>query len=327
METLRDIGEFEMLKRLFRFLPVPTEAAGQVEVVRGVGDDCAVIRLPGRKTDDSQGGVEWVLTSDPVVEGVHFERDAAPDGIGHKATGRVLSDIAAMGAAPACALVNVVAPAEMAVERLEAVYQSACRTASRYGLTIVGGDVAGGPVLALHVFAIGQAPQGTSVTRAGARPGQEIFVTGELGGSLQGRHLNFVPRVQEGLWLRDRAAAMIDLSDGLATDLRHILEESGVGALLDLDAIPLSEAARAADDKRAPLQHALCDGEDFELLFTVPAERRSELEREWARAFDVKCTRIGRVTKANGVVECRDEDGRTGTLDAQGFAHWVPRKD
>ncbi len=306
MDTLQTIGETALIKRLVGRL-----ATGR-DVVVGPGDDCAVVRA---------GDEDWLLTSDPIIESVHFTAEAEPSQIGHKAVARALSDIAAMGGAPRWAVVDVVAPGDTDVERLEAIYDGMAATAAAHGLSIVGGDVACGPALELHVFAVGSVPRDGAVLRSGTAPGDAIFVTGELGGSRIGtHHLTFEPRLREGQWLREGgwATAMCDISDGLSTDLRHLTEASDVGAELQIDAIPCSEAAMSADD---PVTHALGDGEDFELLLTVPADRENDLLNAWSRELSVACTRIGTVT-ASGQVVGVDAARTHTTLSATGYDHF-----
>jgi thiamine-monophosphate kinase len=308
--TLREVGEVAAIRRLTSTL---SPGAG---VVVGVGDDCAVVRPA------PDAAVDWLLTSDPVVEGVHFDAGTPAEAIGHKAVGRVLSDLAAMGGRPRWALIDVTAPPRTPMARLEGVYVGADRIAAACGLAIVGGDLGRGSVLALHVFAVGQVPAGSALVRSGARPGDRVFVTGELGGSRCGRHLSFEPRLPHGSWLSEGrwATAAIDLSDGLARDIGHVLRASGVGAELDLNAIPVSQAARALCDGRSPIEHALYDGEDFELLFTASADREAELQSEWAARFGLRCTRIGLITGESGVLR------RSGTppsiIPEEGYEHF-----
>lgn len=286
MKTLGEIGERALLERLLPRLP------GRPDLIVPAGDDCAVVRL----------GPKWdgLLKSDAVVEGVHFLADAPAQKIGHKALARVLSDFAAMGAEPQHALVNLVAPAATPVHRIEQVYQGLARLARRWGVSLAGGETVRGPVLELHVFASGRVAHGRAVLRAGAQPGDVIYVTGSLGGSILGRHLNFAPRLREGQWLAARgwATAMIDISDGLATDLRHLAEASGVGAQIEPGRVPVSAAARRLRDGRTPQEHAWCDGEDFELLFTVPARRCGAFEKAWLRVFPLRLSRLGVMTRA-----------------------------
>ncbi len=232
------------------------------------GDDCAVLPLNDSRYD-------LVLTSDPLIEGVHFTKTAAPEQIGHKAVARVLSDFAAMGADPQYLLINLVAPPDQNVRFLKKIYTGIFTLCKSFNTKVVGGDLARGKILEIHVFGVGRVAKGDALLRSGACVEDILYVTGPLGGSLKNnRHLTFTPRISEGKWLRQtgRVSSMIDLSDGLATDLRHILRASGVGANLNSAKIP----------KIGTLEQALFDGEDFELLFTVRAQ---EID-----LFDSQCT-------------------------------------
>ncbi|OGV46895.1 MAG: hypothetical protein A2X46_15855 [Lentisphaerae bacterium GWF2_57_35] len=304
------MGERETIRRLAALLPT------RPDVRMHIGDDVAVV---------SAGEYDFLLTSDAVIEGTHFLADAVPEQIGHKAIGRALSDLAATGGEPLWALIDVVAPPELEAERLERIYQGLAKLSSTYSLAVVGGDLAQGPVLELHVFAVGRVPAGQAVLRSGAKAGDAIYVTGQLGGSIQGKHLTFEPRVKEGQWLRQNqwATAMIDLSDGLATDLNHILEMSCVGAELAMETIPISDAAKISPSQQTPLEHALYDGEDFELLFTVADERRLAFEEAWAQANFLPCTRIGHITQEPRGILLIDAEGRRTPLARDGFEHFT----
>ena len=253
MTTIADIGERGLIARL---------RAGTRDgngVVTGIGDDCAVVR------QCADSATDLVLKSDCVIEGRHFA--AGSDGrlVGRKAVGRVLSDIAAMGAAPRWFLADLVAAPETLVEYVDEVYAGMAELSAKYGFTLVGGDTAQGNVFELHIFGVGDIPRGTAVLRSGAKVGDGVFVTGALGGSFKsGKHLNFEPRVREGALLRGRANAMIDISDGLASELHHIANASGVSIEIDSASIPLNPGAT--------IENALFDGEDFELLFTAHAQ-------------------------------------------------------
>lgn len=309
--TLKDVGEDAAIAALLA-------AFGRADgAMVGPGDDCAVVAVEG-------GCDDWLLTSDPVVEGVHFEADTDPRLVGRKAVGRVFSDMAAMGGEPVWLLVNVMAPAHCAVDRLKAVYRGARALCRKYGAQIVGGDVGVGPVLALHVFGVGRAPRGAAIQRVGARPGDMLYVTGRLGGSAAGKHLTFEPRITEGVWLREQGwpNAMMDVSDGLATDLRRLIAMNKVGAELDIVRVPIAKAARAVGDGRSPLCHALTDGEDFELLFTVSEDRCAAFESSWNDMFRLPCARIGRITSRAGHVTIRDGDGRVKPLTEHGYEHF-----
>jgi len=258
MKTLQQIGEHAAIAALTANL-------------KAVGDDCAV--LPMSETHD------MVLTSDPLIGNVHFTDDATPEQIANKAAGRVLSDFAAMGAEPQYLLINVVAPPEQKFQTLEKIYAEFSNLWKTYGVEIVGGDLAQGPALELHVFGVGRVPKGTALLRSGAKPGDHIYVTGPLGGAqTSGKHLDFTPRLEWGSALRESGVvtSMMDISDGLATDLRHILKASNVGAEIDSSKVPRSacpacpEQSRREGTRRGTLEEALYDGEDFELLFTAP---------------------------------------------------------
>lgn len=269
MKTLGQMGEHAVIAALTANL-------------KATGDDCAVLPQPG-------SGFDLVLTTDPLVENMHFTADAAPESVGHKAASRVLSDFAAMGSEPQYLLINVVAPPEQDFETLEKIYAGITAVCDEFGAEIVGGDLAQGSVLELHVFGVGRVPAGKALLRSGAKPGDFICVSGPLGGSFDsGKHLTFTPRVREGQWLRESGcvSSMMDISDGLATDLRHILKASRVGAAIDGAAVPANGS----------LEGALFDGEDFELLFTVASDRADAFDVQCLTFFGQKFARIGRIT-------------------------------
>lgn len=316
--TLADFGETEIIRRLTAGL----EISG--DVVVGVGDDCAVVRPSADSLED------WVFTSDPVIEGRHVEPSTDPGAIGHKAIARALSDLAAMGAEPRWAVVNVTAPPEYPMARLEAVYAGLRSTASRFGLSIVGGDVAQSAPLSLHVFACGALPRGSACLRSAVQPGDLLYVTGRLGGSGAGGHLTFTPRVTEGRWLRDRVNAMIDISDGLASELRHLATASTVELRVENARIPLAlphpETPPRPGHDTTPLDHALHDGEDFELLFSLPNSAAAALERDWPPGFPL-LTRIGAAAAAaaGGRVLLIAADGAESELTSGGYRHFGKR--
>lgn len=313
MTTFRQLGEREIIRRLARLVPVRSE------VRVGIGDDVAVVELPGT-------GYDLLLTSDAVIENVHFVKDAKAEQVGHKAIGRVLSDLAAMGGEPLWALLDLVATPETQMEWVEAVYRGASRLAERFGLAIVGGDTSSGPVREIHAFGVGRVPAGRAVLRSGAKPGQVVYVTGVLGGSLAGWHLTFEPRVAEGNWLRQEGwvTAMIDVSDGLIADLAQLAERSRVGAVIEISRVPVSEAARTMTDGRSALDHALADGEDFELLFTVPSDRREDFEVAWKTRFRLNCQAVGRITDEHGSILLQEANGRCQPVVGRaGYEHFV----
>ena len=310
------MNEFELIARLTQSLPTnPT-------VVTGAGDDCAVLDfgLPD----------QWLLfKTDAIVEGVHFAKETPPEKIGHKALARCLSDIAAMAGTPAAALVTIALPQKFDVKFIETIYGGMRALAQKYGVAIVGGETTTNPErILISVALLGFAPRGKAVLRSGAKAGDAIFVTGELGGSLAGKHLEFEPRLAEARWLAENFTlhAMIDLSDGLAGDLRHILKASRVGAELLKTAIPISPAAnlQAKEGPAAlpPLVAALADGEDFELLFTVAGADAVKLLDAWKKQFPkLKLSCIGKITAGEGVT-IRDQTG-TQPLTAHGYVHFA----
>ncbi len=280
----------------------------------GPGDDAAVVRV-GRNSS-------ILVTADAFLEGVHFAPDAAPAGIGHKAIAAAVSDIAAMGCHPLHSFVTVGLNRARGDAFVRELSEAMITAAEKYGAPIAGGDVTSWEApLAVSVTVVGETRGLTPVLRSGARAGDRIFVTGRLGGSLLGRHLWAEPRIAEGLFLNREIGvhAMTDVSDGLSTDLGHIAEESSVGAVVREAAIPVSDAAREleARDGVPALRHALDDGEDFELLFTVSDARASRLRETWP--FEVPVTEIGEVGGDGIFIE--QPNGSRRTLEPQGYEH------
>jgi thiamine-monophosphate kinase len=309
------VNEFDLIARLASSLP------SNSSVVVGTGDDCAVL-------ESGQSGRYLLFKTDAVVEGVHFTAEAAPEQIGHKALGRCLSDIAAMAGKPTAALVTIALPKNFKTEFIERIYTGINRLAERHAVAIVGGETTSNPErLLISIAVLGEVQKARCVLRSGAKDGDALFVTGELGGSLSGKHLDFEPRLAEAEWLARHfpVHAMIDLSDGLAGDLRHLLERSGVGAELLARAIPISHAAklqsRAASPK-PPLLAALTDGEDFELLFAAPGKLAVPLLDAWKKQFPaLRLSCIGRITAAHGL-KLRDKTGIR-SLEAHGYVHFA----
>ncbi len=278
-----------------------------------VGDDTAIVQM---------GSQETLLTTDLLVEGTHFESDTPPELVGRKAIAVSLSDIAAMGGAPVCAVISVCFRRGCGEGYATALFEGARNIAGEFGCEIVGGDTTSSETsCCVNVAMVGLPPAGGAIRRSGAAEGDSILVTGTLGGSLRGRHLEFVPRVREARAIMDvgKITSMIDVSDGLATDLAHILEESGVGAMLDEELIPVSDAAGAiaCEDEKPALEHALFDGEDFELLFTAGAD---DAERLLALNLECGITQIGRIVAGEGI-RLRDESGRERELERGGYEH------
>jgi thiamine-monophosphate kinase len=310
------MNEFDLIHRLTRALPTNSS------VVVGAGDDCAVLDagVPDRLL---------LFKTDAVVEGVHFTPGTAPEKIGHKALGRCLSDIAAMAGTPSAALVTIALPPDFSPDFVEAIYTGLNALARRHQVAIVGGETTTNPGgILISVALLGWVPRGKGVLRSGAEAGDAIFVTGELGGSLAGKHLEFEPRLAEARWLAQAFSlhAMLDISDGLAGDLRHILTASRVGAELLATAIPISRearrAAKTAPSSKPPLLAALTDGEDFELLFTVASRDAVPLFDAWKTQFPgLPLTCIGKIKTGEGIT-IRDAQG-VRPLTAHGYAHFA----
>ena len=342
-------GEFDFISHIRR--QTTSKARG---LVRGIGDDAAVI--------ENSSASHLLVTTDLLVEDVDFRRaNFGPADIGHKAVAASLSDIAAMGARPRWALLSIGVPREI-WERpryVATLYRGAERLASLHGATVIGGDVSRTPErIVIDSIVIGEAAPGRAVLRSGARPGDQIFVTGTLGGAAAGlrvfehaatlptaaartfvrsfpeltlRQRTPAPRVEWGALLGERAlaTAMIDLSDGLSSDLAHLCRESGAGALVEAAGLPVnSHVGRAPASRHAFARalkadaHALAlhGGEDYELLFTV---RPSDLVRLPKKLGGVPVTRIGEITDARRGVRLL-RDGREEILTPSGFEHFRP---
>ncbi len=317
------MNEFELIRRYFA-----APAGG--DVVVGVGDDAAVLAVPP--------GMQLVVTTDTLVAGVHFLEHTHPADIGYKALAVNLSDLAAMGAAPAWFTLNLTVPQADAAW-LEPFSAGLLQLAREHGIRLVGGDTTRGP-LTLTVSAFGLVPAGQALLRAGARPGDGIYVTGMLGDAAVGlrfllggldlpeeyralvlARLNRpVPRVHEGQALRGLASACIDVSDGLLADLGHILEASGQGATIELKRLPVSPAFDAAFAQLG-WPGALAGGDDYELCFTVPAERESALHAASAR-FAGGLARIGRI-EAEAGLRVLDESGGLFRYETVGYNHFL----
>jgi len=310
------VNEFELIARLVRSLPA------NKSVVVGPGDDCAVLdfHIPDRLL---------LFKTDAVVEGIHFTPETPPEKIGYKALARCLSDIAAMAGTPSAAVITLALPRNFDPKVVEAVYDGMSPLARRHEVAIVGGETTTNPErMLISVALLGWVPRGKGALRSGAEVGDALFVTGELGGSLAGKHLEFEPRLAEARWLAQHFSihAMIDLSDGLAGDLRHVMKASRVGAELLSAAIPVSrEAKRAAKTEsatRPPLLAALTDGEDFELLFTVASRDAVPLLDAWKQKFPaLKLSCIGKIT-AGDTITLRDKEG-VRPLTAHGYVHFA----
>ena len=310
------MNEFELIAHLTKSLPT------NENVVAGAGDDCAVLDL---------GVPEKLILfkTDAVVEDVHFTRETPPEKIGRKALARCLSDIAAMAGTPTAALVTVALPEDFDAEFMAKIYDGLNTLAENMGVAIVGGETTTNPGrILISISLIGTIPRGNPILRSGAKVGDAIFVTGELGGSRAEKHLSFEPRLAEARWLAEHFSihAMLDLSDGLAGDLRHMLNASRAGAEILKSAVPVSRAAklRAKENSAAKLAFvaALTDGEDFELLFTIASKDAVKLLDAWKKQFPkLKLSCIGKIVAGDGIL-IRDKSG-SHKFNAHGYVHFA----
>jgi thiamine-monophosphate kinase len=270
----------------------------------GIGDDLAALKWPASEL--------LLVGVDQVIDGVHFDSSGhSPHQIGQKAMNRNLSDCAAMGCLPAVAVVAAALPKVWPMENARDLYRGLCEAAEAFDCTIVGGDTATWDgKLVLSVTILGRSAGIQPITRAGAKPGDNIYVTGPLGGSILGRHMTFQPRVALGRALAADATAMIDLSDGLSRDLWQICRASRVGAIIESDQIPIHPDAEKLSkrDGVPAIEHALHDGEDYELLLTSRANIRHAI-------------RIGKITAEPGIRLM--ENGAMRTLEPRGWQHKI----
>lgn len=319
------MGEFDLIAKYFANAGVK-----RVDTCVSVGDDGAVLQV--------RDGYDLVVTTDTMVAGTHFFPDVDPRSLGHKLVAVNVSDLAAMGAEPTWLSLALTLPA---IEEpwLAEFAAGLHETADYYNCQLVGGDTTRGP-LSLTMIAKGQVPRGKAITRAGAKVGDYIYVTGTLGDAalglklVQGQHAvskkhqghllqRFhypAARVALGQALRNTASSAMDISDGLAGDLPHILKRSGVGAYIDVNRLPLSQALKDSCEPALALQLALSGGEDYELLFTVPENRRGSLD-VLLSPYGVPVTCIGRVTGVAGKLELKAGE-QPFSYQHQGFQHF-----
>ena len=290
-------------------------------VTLGIGDDAACLRPP---TDR-----DTLVAIDMLMEGVHFTfPPATPQLAGRKALAVNLSDIAAMAGRPTAAFVSVALPNDRGMDFAKDVHAGLIQLANEHNVVVAGGDTNSwdGP-LVISVTVVGEPLGLRPVCRKGAVPGDWLFVTGALGGSLpSGRHLTFPPRIREVEQLASLVDlhAMLDISDGLSADMHHMLNASQVGALIEADQIPLTETAIRTADGKTPLLHGLSDGEDFELLFAVSPDDGRRLLSDWQNETPVR--KIGEISEALGA-RIRYPDGTIEPLPPLGWTHRVGAGD
>lgn len=319
-------GEFELIARYFNRV-----TSSRRDVEKGIGDDCALLNVPEKQT--------LAISTDTLVAGVHFLRDIHPADLGYKAVAVNLSDLAAMGADPAWLTLALTLP-EIDEEWVAAFSDSLFELLDYYDMQLIGGDTTRGP-LSMTLGIHGLVPVGRALKRSGAKPGDWIFVTGTLGDSAAGlsllqhrhrlndpavhealikRHLRPMPRVLQGQALRGLATSAIDISDGLISDLGHVLTASRVGARINLDALPLSAALRDHFEPELVLKWALSGGEDYELCFTVPEVNRGALDVALGH-LGVPYTCIGQIAPESEGLSLM-ENGKPRSVDLKGFDHF-----
>ncbi|RKR53038.1 thiamine-phosphate kinase [Yokenella regensburgei] len=319
-------GEFSLIARYFDRV-----RTSRMDVETGIGDDCALLNVPEKQT--------LAISTDTLVSGIHFLPDISPADLAYKALAVNLSDLAAMGAEPAWLTLALTLPG-VDEDWLSAFSDSLFEQLNYYDMQLIGGDTTRGP-LSMTLGIHGYVPLGRALKRDGAKPGDWIYVTGTPGDSAAGlailqdrltvtqaddkaylleRHLRPTPRVLHGQALRHLASSAIDLSDGLISDLGHILKASGCGANIVLDDLPFSDAVLRQVDPDQALRWTLSGGEDYELCFTVPELNRGALDVAVGH-FGVPVTCIGQITgDAEGMHFMRD--GQCVTLDMKGYDHF-----
>lgn len=301
MKTRGQLGEFGLID----YVKKRVDVARSVKV--GIGDDTAVC--------DYGAGTKQLLTTDMLIEDQHFTRSIAPEAIGYKSLACSISDIAAMGGLPQYALISLGVPAKLTSQWVTSFFDGLNALAKKYHISIIGGDTVKSDKIVVNVTLTGIAKNKDVILRSGANPGDQIFVTGPLGNSLESHwHCSFTPRICESQFLMKhfKPSAMIDISDGLSADLGHILKASAVGARLYADRIPCRS--------KASLSQALSDGEDFELLFTLSLSKAKKLHKDQKALYDF--FHVGEIVKGKAVCLLIEGDGKKQKIDLKGFTHF-----
>jgi thiamine-monophosphate kinase len=281
---LREVGEDRLLDQLLPRLPL------EKTVVAGAGDDCAVVEIfAGRNF--------LVLKTDCIVEGVHFLSGADPVDVGWKAMMRPFSDFAATSALPLFALITLIASKQTEVEWARKLYGGLRRAAKQFDVSIVGGETSSSPgPIVISVSVAGFVESDRWMSRRGGKVGDDLFVTGQLGGAIKQKHLRFIPRIAESRWLTKHFSiqAMMDLSDGLGIDLPRLARASKVGFKIETENLPLAPGAKIGD--------AISEGEDYELLFAISPRQSKRLQTEWRKKFPkLPLTRIGSLARQSAI--------------------------
>jgi thiamine-monophosphate kinase len=282
--NLRELGEDRLLGQLLSSLSI------RKDVLVGAGDDCAVVRFPRENR-------LLLLKADCVVEEIHFAPSADPAAVGWKAMMRPLSDFAAMSGLPHFALITLIVPAARSTTWVKKLYRGLKRAAAHFEVSIVGGETSNtlGPA-AISVCVAGFVERARLVSRRGGKAGDDLFITGKLGGSCRGKHLRFFPRIDESRWLTKNfpVHAMIDLSDGLGADLPRLAKASQLSFKIDVERLPLNPGCS--------VNHAIADGEDYELLFAIAPRHSERLQKTWRQKFPkLPLTRIGQLHQTSNI--------------------------
>ncbi|HEV2468185.1 MAG TPA: thiamine-phosphate kinase [Candidatus Sulfotelmatobacter sp.] len=325
------LAERELIEQIRRTVGTSRQTrvrAGRAAIRVGIGDDCAVLR--------PRAGHDLLVTTDFTLEGIHFRREwHSPESVGHRCVARGLSDIAAMGGEPVAVFLSLALPRELPPSWVQQFLRGLTRLAEKHGASLAGGDTAESPNAVLaDIITLGSVPKGKAVLRSGARAGDRIYTSGQLGGSAAAvtemqrhpkrklnpasypRHFFPEPRIEIGRVLREKelVSAMIDTSDGLSTDLAHICEESGVGAEIIEGTIPRAQVGKPARDVGIDL--ALHGGEDYELLFTVPGGKRVP-----PQIAGVPLTCVGEMKRGRKIL-LKSGSGPAHELTARGWEHF-----
>lgn len=325
----KEIGEFNLIKRMSDILGSPSR-----QIIKGIGDDCAVIDPPSEMLQ--------LVTTDMLVEDVHFELSTAtPFQIGWKSLAVNISDIAGMGGEPTFAFVSIGFPRNVTVEFVDEIYIGMRDVAKEYGVDIIGGDTVSSPQVIINIALLGEVSKNNYVLRSGAKTGDLICVTGDVGGSSAGleilqrklnidgseKHLLPKPRLKEGQLLAKSGyvTAMIDISDGVSSEVNHICEQSGTGAKIYMKDIPLSPYVRSVADvlNKNPYDFALFGGEDYELLFTCQQDKFQYLKGLVYENCNTPITCIGQILDKSELITIDDLDNNTIPLFAKGYNHFA----
>ncbi len=305
------LGEFDLIQRFFKAGADAMRPNDEKTIALGIGDDCALLK--------PAAGEEIAITSDMLVEGRHFFVNANPELLGRKALAVNLSDLAAMGAKPMGFTLSIALP-KVDITWLEAFSKGLFAVANQYSCPLIGGDTTAGP-LTISITAFGSIPAGKAIRRSDAKVGDDIWTSGTIGDArltlaalrhemnlsdsdlkqIEHRMHNPTPRVELGMKIRGIASAALDISDGLLGDLKHILKQSQVSAEVFLDQLPKSEALQKQSED-IQNQFAACGGDDYEICFTTPIQKRSAID-EISKELNLPLTRIGRITEKLGAVE------------------------